>query len=209
MKALPKLYNQMLGSLQQHAERVSTYAVIMAKYAMGDLQAEYNLDEAEMLDAIRAGCLYHDIGKLFAPAMQLLEKKNIPEHLRSIAHSHVKDGYMQIEKHGKSSFKKSPQYLRVVSDIVLYHHERPDGTGYPVGLLSSEIPSASGLCALANKLDHLYESYDATGERRFEFVENLITEQCNHHFTEKSVDWFFSARNELSAFYMTRHRNVG
>ncbi len=48
-------------------------------------------------------------------------------------------------------------YVKIVEDIALYHHERWDGTGYPVGLAGEEIPLAARIMAVADVFDALYE----------------------------------------------------
>ena len=48
-------------------------------------------------------------------------------------------------------------YVRIVEDIALYHHERWDGSGYPVGLAQDQIPLAARIMAVADVFDALYE----------------------------------------------------
>ena len=49
------------------------------------------------------------------------------------------------------------EYVKVVGDIAMYHHERWDGTGYPTGLAGEDIPLAARIMAVADVFDALYE----------------------------------------------------
>jgi len=206
MNELLELYNTMAVSVKQHSERVAACAVMMAKYAMPDLQAEYNLSTEELTEAVYVGCLYHDIGKLFLPPMVLICNSTEAEKNRiATLRSHTKDGHKQIKKYGKSCFGKDKRYVQVVADIALYHHECYNGSDSPHGLSEDAIPSAAGLCALANKLDHLYETFVIKCGDDFELIANLIEAQSGRCYAPELVDWFTSAKDELAAFYATQN----
>jgi len=206
MNDLLEQYNTMADSVKQHSERVSACAVIMAKYAMPDLRSEYGLGEEELTEAVRLGCLYHDIGKLSYSPIVVLTRTEVTAHMNLMARSHVINGYAQIKKYGRRCFKKDKVCMRVIADIVLCHHEQCSGGGYPNGLSSNDIPSSACLCAMANKLDSLYVAY---GESMgFEFIEDMIKEQSGRYFTVGAVEWFIAARDELAAFYAGRYETV-
>ena len=206
MNALLELYNTMANSVKQHSERVSACAVIMAKYAMPDLQADYRLCEEELTEAVRVGCLCHDIGKLFYPPMMvILNSIDEEKHRIAMLRSHTKDGHKQIKKYGKANCEKDKQYVQAIADIALYHHEWHDGSESVHGLSGDNIPSAAGLCALANKLDGLYQAFVIKCGADFEFIEKLIKAQSGRCYAPELVDCFISASEELAAFYAIQY----
>ena len=118
-----------------HSENVAEYAVKIAK-TMGFSQ--------EQMDEILVCGLLHDIGKILIPT-DLLNKSTAlsPEEFKVIK-SHSQYGYeMLIE--AKS--------LKRIAKIVLHHHERWDGNGYPLGLKADEIPIESQILMVADAWD--------------------------------------------------------
>jgi len=210
MNALLELYNELAGSVKQHSQRVAACAVIMAKYAMADLQAEYDgLNAKELTEAVRAGCLYHDVGKFFFSPMVLISSTAAEEKNRiAMLRSHTKDGYEQIKKHGKACFGKDKQFMQVVADIVISHHEQYNGEGEPYGLSGEDIPSAAHICALASKLDSLFDTFVIKCGDKFEFVAKLIESQSKRCYSPKLIEWFVSAEKELAVFYLTQYENM-
>ncbi len=80
----------------------------------------------------------------------------------------LSDGYKSHVTHGVELFDEigdipkvdnnSAFRLRVIRDVLSYHHERWDGTGYPHGLIASEIPLAARICAVCNQFETLTTS---------------------------------------------------
>jgi len=78
-------------------------------------------EESLKLDII-AGALLHDIGKIFVSKSILTKKEELTEDEWHILRSHSYMGYELISKYN---------YSQVTKDIVLLHHARKDGNGYP------------------------------------------------------------------------------
>lgn len=93
---------------------------------------------------LRRGALLHDIGKLRVPDALL----NKPAHLdvaeRTIINQHPEDGGTLID----AVFP-----LRAIRDLVLFHHERWDGQGYPRGLVGAAIPFGARVLAVCDTYD--------------------------------------------------------
>lgn len=118
-----------------HSNRVADMAFDIAK-SMGIKGAH--------LETIHLAAHLHDIGKIGIPE-QVLNKKGklLPEE------------WAEIKKHPEIGFNilnKSKQ-LKEISKIVLHHHERWDGAGYPYGLKQTEIPLGSRIIAVADSID--------------------------------------------------------
>ncbi len=120
-----------------HSERVATYAKEFAEKLGLDKQTVDNLEKAGIL---------HDLGKIGIPDFVLLKPGKLDE-----------EEFKIIKEHSNLSayiVKKIPEYS-YLSDIVKYHHENYDGTGYPEGLKGEEIPLESRILALADVFDAL------------------------------------------------------
>lgn len=104
-----------------HQERVAQISVLIAK--------ELGLKE-EKINNIKLGALIHDIGKIGVPEMILSKPGTLIEEEISLLRLHPKRGYELL---------KDLDFPEPVKEIVLHHHERLDGSGYPDKLKEDEI----------------------------------------------------------------------
>lgn len=116
-----------------HSERVTEYAMVIAR--------KLNLEEWEMRNIKYASAL-HDIGKL-GISMNILNK---PGALSEEEFIHVKT-HPQLG----DSIVEPVSFLREPRAIILHHHERYDGKGYPAGLKGMDIPSAPAYLRLPTR----------------------------------------------------------
>ncbi|MFV0464465.1 MAG: HD domain-containing phosphohydrolase [Lachnospiraceae bacterium] len=128
---------------QFHSDRVADLCEAMA-YSL-------ELPQSIVLKT-RSAALLHDIGKIGIPETLL----NKPGYL-------TEDEYTTIKKHPEIGYRilQSSSDLSDISEIILSHHERWDGTGYPRSLYGEEIPYISRMISIA-------DSYDAmTSDRSY------------------------------------------
>jgi putative nucleotidyltransferase with HDIG domain len=120
-----------------HLQRVRVYAMEVAR--------ELRLSEDEM-EALRAASVLHDIGKLAVPE-QIISKpgKLTPEEFEK----------MKIHPVVGAEILEQVQFPYPVVPIVLAHHEKWDGSGYPSGLKGDEIPIGARILAAVDCLDAL------------------------------------------------------
>lgn len=118
-----------------HAERVAAYAVAVAD--------ELGIDRKERL-RIEYAALLRDIGKVNVPA-SLLNKSTPLEP----------EEWDEIKKHAMfgAEMVSSVPFLAFLSDLIMYHHECWDGSGYPHGLKGEEIPLGSRILAVTTDYD--------------------------------------------------------
>lgn len=120
-----------------HSEKVANYALMIAQ--------EMCLSKKQC-EAIYIGGLLHDIGKIGIPEAVLLKPSRLTEEEFKLIKLHTTIGYETLKY--ISDFKKNG-----VLDMVLYHHERYDGKGYPHGLKKEEIPLAARILTVADSFD--------------------------------------------------------
>lgn len=105
--------------------------------------AELNLTRASLDDLQVAGRL-HDLGKVAVPAEILTKPCKLSREEFSLIKNHPQVGYEILQP------LKLPQRL---AQIILQHHERLDGSGYPQGLKGSEILLEARIMAVADVVD--------------------------------------------------------
>jgi putative nucleotidyltransferase with HDIG domain len=118
-----------------HSQRVAHYSKLIAQ--------EMQCSEQECELIYQAGIL-HDIGKIATPDTVLLKPGKLNELEYALIQEHVKVGYELLSK--------VPMY-KEAADIIVHHHERYDGKGYPQGLKGSEIPLLSNIMIVADAFD--------------------------------------------------------
>ena len=91
----------------------------------------------------------HDIGKIGVPDSILTKNSALTEEEWEIMKSHPETGFKILDK--ISGFHE-------IAGIVLHHHERWNGGGYPDGLMKDEIPLGSRIIALADSIDAMLSS---------------------------------------------------
>jgi HD-GYP domain-containing protein (c-di-GMP phosphodiesterase class II) len=120
-----------------HTRRVGELTMRMIEHMGGP---------ADQWDAIRQGALLHDIGKIGIPDAILLKPGSLTDRERQVMQQHVIYGY---------NILAPITNLRPILDIVLYHHERWDGSGYPYGLKGEQIPLVARTFAFVDVFDAL------------------------------------------------------
>jgi HD-GYP domain-containing protein (c-di-GMP phosphodiesterase class II) len=118
-----------------HAARVTTIALRLAE-ALGA--------GTKRVEAIRAAGPLHDIGKLAVHPAILNKPGSLDPHELREVRIHPRAGVEMLEGDAE---------LRGARDCVLYHHERWDGTGYPLGLRGEAIPFEARILAVADAYD--------------------------------------------------------
>lgn len=168
-----------------HSKRVAKYASLIA--------AKMNLSDEKIDLLYRAGML-HDIGKIEIPDAVLLK----PDTLTS-------GEYDLVKKHSTTSYELlSREPFHDIAKIVLHHHERYDGQGYPLGLKGVEIPLLSQIIAVADTFDAITtnRSYKSALSKE-EAISIILSEsgkQFNPHIVNIAKEIFLNIEieNDLS-----------
>lgn len=162
-----------------HCDRVARYAVALGR-AVG-------LDE-KSLEEIKHGSWLHDCGKIGVPERVL----NFPGKLNEDDMESV----MQHPRWGSEVARQAHLSERVVN-VILYHHERFDGQGYPSGLKGEEIPVEARIATIADVFDALYSDRPYRQAYSLEQVLEIIQEMTPTHFDPELVNLFLPMAKEL------------
>jgi len=120
-----------------HQRRVSSLAAAIAE--------ELHLP-SEKIEGLRLAGIIHDIGKIAMPAELLSKPTRLTKTEFQLLKDHPRIGY---------DILKNIQFPWPVAHIILQHHERMDGTGYPDGLLGDAILMESRILAVADVVEAL------------------------------------------------------
>jgi PAS domain S-box-containing protein/putative nucleotidyltransferase with HDIG domain len=118
-----------------HQRRVAKLAVAIA--------GEMGLSR-EKIDLIRMGSLIHDIGKIYIPASILTKPSRLGDLEFAMMRTHPTVGYKILNK---------VDFIPIIVDIVYQHHERLDGSGYPLGISGDKIFLESMIVAVADTVE--------------------------------------------------------
>ena len=148
-----------------HSRRVTEYALIGAKELSFSRDEKQNLEYAAIL---------HDIGKLSIPDNVLNKTGKLTEEEWEVIRKHPAVGYNLL---------KEIPFLKEASRLILYHHERFDGKGYPQGIKGEAIPMGARLIAVADAFDYMTTDHNhrAAMSRQQAFAElhkNIRTQFC-------------------------------
>lgn len=157
---------------RSHASHVVHYCNLMAD------GLNYSLTDKELL--LKAAYI-HDIGKIGIDPKILEKKDKLNEFETKEMHRHSEIGYRILN---------SSNHFSDISMIVLAHHEKWDGTGYPKGLKRYEIPEFAQIIAIAETYDILIskDSYKETMSRSDAF--NELLNQSGKQFNPELVIQF-------------------
>jgi HD-GYP domain-containing protein (c-di-GMP phosphodiesterase class II) len=122
-----------------HSANVSYYSVLLAKAS--------GITDLEQLQQIATGALLHDVGKLEIPEAILKKKGRLDDHEWQLIKNHPTTGIRLLASRDDLNFSQLM--------MVYQHHERLDGTGYPVGLSESSIHPWAQICAVVDVYEAL------------------------------------------------------
>jgi putative nucleotidyltransferase with HDIG domain len=130
------------------------------------------------------GAYLHDIGKIAIPDKILLKPGKLTDEEFNFIKKHVRYGY-NLVKHIES-------LPDVAKKIVLYHHEKWDGTGYPDGLKGKDIPFEARLFAIIDVFDALISPRPYKPPYPLDQALQIIRDSSGSHFDPDLVEAFLS-----------------
>ncbi|HHT17370.1 MAG TPA: diguanylate cyclase [Papillibacter sp.] len=137
-KTIDIILKTLYGKSEEELRHAARVAKLSARVA-----AEMGLPMEQVMLVSEAGLL-HDIGKV-----------GIDKNVLNKRGQFTRAERLEIERHSESGWRilsNSDEYARL-ADVILYHHESPDGKGYPRGIKGDSIPLASRIIAVAEAFD--------------------------------------------------------
>lgn len=157
-----------------HSRRVMANSLVIARCLGCD---------SEQLKTIARGALLHDIGKIGIPDAILMKPGKLTEDEKVQMQAHVKIGYGLLNRIA---------FLSAPAEIVLAHHERFDGTGYPSKLAGTEIPLGARIFAVADTLDAMTSDRPYRRALSYAVARQEILNESGKQFDPQVVSTFLS-----------------
>jgi len=142
------------------------------------------------LSQIIHASILHDIGKAGIPEGILYKPGSLAEYERKIIEMHPLMGQDILSKLSTGLHNDFIKSLEVAENIIKYHHERWDGTGYPHGLKGEEIPFEARVVAIVDVYDALISRRPYKDSWPKEKAMEHIKSQKGRHFDPELVDAF-------------------
>jgi len=170
-----------------HVKRVAEYSKLLANL--------YGLDEKDT-EILFIASPMHDIGKVSIPDSILKKAGKLDDEEFEIMKTHATIGYEILKNSNRD-------ILKAAAIVAYQHHERVDGTGYPLGLKGEEIHIYGRITALADVFDALGSDRCYKKSWRLDKILTLLEDEKGKHFDSKLVDLFL---NNLDLFLEIKNK---
>ena len=132
---------------------------------------------------VEMGAYLHDVGKLLLPDQLINTTRKLNTMERLQMQSHVKLGGEIVKEAG---------YHAIIQNIVLYHQEKWDGSGYPFGLKENQIPLEAQLIAVCDVFEAMTNSRPYRESNSIPFTRAYMESRSGLDFNPKLIDLFFT-----------------
>jgi putative two-component system response regulator len=155
-----------------HSERVVTFSLRLGR--------EYGLTSPQM-KALEFGSLLHDIGKIGVPDAILRKPAKLTEEEWERMREHPVHGQQIL---------RGIKFLEGAAKVVAQHHEKWDGSGYPLGLKAEDIDVCARIFSVADAFDAITSDRVYRKGRPYEAAAQELDEWSGRQFDPKIVDAF-------------------
>ncbi len=178
LKALTAALETRDSETHGHSERVVSYSLRLGR--------EYGLSSDEM-KALEFGSLLHDIGKIGVPDSILRKPAKLTEEEWVRMREHPLHGQQIL---------RGIEFLQGASRVVAQHHEKWDGTGYPLGLRSEDIDICARIFAVADAFDAITSDRVYRRGKPYEAASQELDDWAGRQFDPKVVEAFHRVPKE-------------
>jgi putative two-component system response regulator len=160
----------------------------------------------QVIEMLHKTAPLHDIGQIIVPDQILYKPDKLTLQEWAIIKSHTEMGAEVIDQVGRHE-QSTGQVLVFAKEIVLHHHERWDGAGYPLGLAGNKIPIAARLISLADAFDALISKRTYRQAASCEEARSIIMMGRGKQFDPDVVDAFVGIFDEFKLI-AKRHADI-
>ena len=172
LKALTTALETRDSETHGHSERVVSYSLRLGR--------EYGLDESQ-LKSLEFGSLLHDIGKIGVPDSILRKPAKLTD-----------DEWVRMREHPLhgQQILRGIEFLEGAARVVAQHHEKWDGSGYPLGLKDNDIDLCARIFAVADAYDAMTSDRVYRRGKSYEVAAKELDDWAGRQFDPKVVEAF-------------------
>ena len=179
-----------------HVRKTAAYTgIIMRRMKEKGVYTDQLTDEF-MRDVVNSAPL-HDVGKIQVPDSILNKPGRLTDEEFDIMKRHTTAGRDIIASAMRAVSEDDSGYLREAMTLAYSHHEKWNGTGYPLGLKGEEIPLAARVMAVADVFDALVSRRSYKEPFSFEKAMDIIREGAGSHFDPQVAAAFLESADEV------------
>lgn len=183
-------------STGQHVKRTGSFVKIIL-----DSMREKNIYPDELYDEfseiVELAAPLHDVGKITVPDDILCKPGKLTGEEYEKIKEHTVEGEVIINRYLKNI--EEDEFIQKAREIVLSHHERWDGTGYPNKLKGYEIPLAARIMAVADVFDALISKRCYKDAIELEDAFKIIEDGAGSQFDPSIVEAFLSKKEKIKS----------
>ena len=170
IEALALAIEAKAGCTPAHVKSIQRYAALLAEAA--------GLSDADV-QAVRTAALLHDVGNMA-----------VPEHILAKPAALTPEEFERVKIHPRvgADILRDVPFGSPVCDLVLCHHERWDGRGYPAGLIGNDIPIGARILAIADTYSTLQSDRPYRAARSESEAMAVVRDGAGHAFDPVLVD---------------------
>ena len=172
LKALTAALETRDSETHGHSERVVTYSLRLGR--------EYGLS-AEQMKALEFGSLLHDIGKIGVPDLILRKPAKLTDEEWVLMREHPLHGQQIL---------RGIEFLVGPARVVAQHHEKWDGSGYPLGLQGDDIDLCARIFSVADAFDAITSDRVYRRGKSYQEAADELDEWAGRQFDPKVVEAF-------------------
>ena len=179
-----------------HIRHTAAYARIILEQMKKDGIYTDRLTDKFVDDVVNSAPL-HDVGKITVPDAILNKPGKLTDEEFARMKQHAMAGGEIINQAMGAVDEVDTGYLEEARNLAEYHHEKWNGTGYPMGLKGEEIPLSARIMAVADVFDALVSKRSYKEGFPFDKAMEIIKEGSGSHFDPKIVEAFVHAEEQV------------
>lgn len=170
----------------EHSVNVMTFGLAIGEVALAQRResdarpAPGDGGRGDLID-LGLGLLLHDIGKMAVPTAILNKPGRLTDREMAIMREHPATGVRMVDGESLSSASRA---------VILSHHERHDGSGYPEGLVGDDIPPSARIAAIADVYDAISSDRPYCAGRPAHVAWEMVVEMVDRGFPRSTVQAF-------------------
>ncbi|MEH6533964.1 MAG: HD domain-containing phosphohydrolase [Photobacterium frigidiphilum] len=181
---------------QYHIEQTKMFTQLLLDVLVNDY-AEIN---QSFIASMNTAAIMHDLGKSFIPESIIFKKGTLSVSEYDVIKTHTTLGY---EHFCSLSMNVDTPLNQIIKDVILYHHEHWDGTGYPHQKAGFDIPLSARIIALADVFEALISVRSYKEPFTFEKAKKIICESSGYHFDPAIVAAFLKQETKFERLTKT------